>query len=959
MKRALILGFIICFTFSNAQTAESWADSLLNNMSVSEKIGQLFMIPISTYATAQEVEGYALLIQKYQPGSLYITKGSAKSHIRVVNKLQQASKIPLLVGMNAEWGLAQTLDSTFNFPQPLIVGTGNNDSLMRNLGYQIGSQMRAVGAHINFAPHADIDVPFESTVTSRYFGTNKERVARKSVAFANGLKEAGVMAVAKHLPGITPEMKSKSVKEIFAPALDTVSFYPYQQLIKHNVGGILTSHLHFSSKDDNKSLPAPLSQIFISEMIKSIKGFNGLTFTDIPYLKTVVRKGGGETEKLAFRVGNDVLIAPDNIKKALTKIVKLVNSKENLMQQLNVSVKKILMAKYQAGLSKERMVEPINLEEKLFSVEAKLLDNQFKLGAVTLLSNSNRLVPIQQLDNRKFFLVNVGGLADTFEAGLNRYAPFQTINIQSSKDTVEAEKIMTGSVCVLSLKSNAKTFSGWIRKISKRQSIIVCHFGNPGDLKYLSGVPELIEGYDETSLGEVAAQVIFGAVQAKGALPVAIGNFAEGISNDFSPLDRLTYSLPEEAGMSSQQLNKIDNIANEAIAIGATPGARVIVARQGKVIFNKSYGWQDIDKKYPVSENTIYDLASVTKITATLQAVMFMHDRGLIDINKKISVYLPEFNETNKKDITIKDILTHQAGLWPYFPWHVNIMKDSVLIKQFFSTKFSTEYPFQVSDKLFSHKAMRDSMWHWILTSKMVEKKNRTPYEYRYSDLGLYIMQRLSESILNQPLEDFVAQNFYEPIGASTTVFRPLEHFPASRIAPTENDKAFRGSLLTGYVHDPGAAMFGGVAGHAGLFSNANDLLKMGQMWLQKGSYGGLKFIKPETINQFSARQFETSRRGLGWDKPTGDWNGSTGVYCSPATFGHTGFTGTCIWVDPEFDLVFVFLSNRVHPEVTSKLLSSNIRTRIQDVIYQSIFNYNAVHFNATDKIISETKTSY
>jgi CubicO group peptidase (beta-lactamase class C family) len=327
-------------------------------------------------------------------------------------------------------------------------------------------------------------------------------------------------------------------------------------------------------------------------------------------------------------------------------------------------------------------------------------------------------------------------------------------------------------------------------------------------------------------------------------------------------------------------------------------------------------------------------------VTATLQAVMFMHERGLMDINKKISFYLPEFRETNKKDIIIKDILTHQSGLWPYFPWHLNLAKDSSLMAQYFDEKYSSEFPFPVSKNLFSHKTMRDSMWHWIVNSKMMEKKDRIPYEYRYSDLGLYIMQRLVEKTVNQPLEDFVDQNFYEPMGASTAGFRPLERFGENQIAPTENDQTFRKSLLIGYVHDPGAAMFGGVAGHAGLFSNANDLLKMGQMWLQKGNYGGAQYFKQETLGLYTAKQFETSRRGLGWDKPTGDWNGSTGGYCSPSTFGHTGFTGTCIWVDPKFDLVYVFLSNRVNPEVSGKLLSANIRTRIQDVIYQAIFEF-------------------
>jgi len=946
MKRIFLLLLLLGLKVSSAQTPSTWVDSILNKMTTSEKIGQLFMIPVSTYATQQETLALERLIKTYQPGSIYIIKGSPKSHIKLMNRLQQASKVPMLVGLNAEWGLGQTLDSTFTFPQPMVMGANTNTDLLKNFGYQVGLQMNAIGAHINFAPNADVDVPLESTVTTRYLGSNKNKVAEKSIAFAEGLKDAGVMAVAKHLPGITPGMNAKTVKDLFVTVgPDTISFYPYRKLIEHNIGGLLTSYMHFRTIEGNKSIPAPLSQIFISEIIKSQAGFTGLTFTDIPYLKTIVKKGHGETEKTAFQVGNDVLIAPSDISKSLKKIKKLVDKDEKMMAQLNASVKKILESKFNAGLNKNKITKPVNLEDNLFSPLTAQVDNQLKEGAITMLKNTGELVPVGLIDNTKFKLITLGGAFTSFEKSLNQYAPFTTTPIRSLTDTASIEKEIHQATSILALAGDIKQFSGWIKKISKTERVIVCHFGNPSHLKFLEEVSVLLEGYDEASTGNAMAQAIFGAISTAGSLPVGIGkSFPEGTQNKSRLLKRLSYSMPEEAEMDSRVLQDIDKIANEALAIGATPGARIMVARKGKVVFDKSYGWQGSDKKIPVTENTIYDLASVTKITATLQAVMFIYERGLIDINKKISVYLPEFKESNKKDIIIKDILTHQSGLWPFFPWHIGIMKDSVQAKKFFSEKYSEDYPYTVSKNLFSNKHMRDSMWHWIITSKMIEKKDRTPYEYRYSDLGLYIMQRLVETITNQPLEDFVAQNFYEPIGAYTTRFRPLEYFPESQIAPTENDQAFRKSLLTGYVHDPGAAMFGGVAGHAGLFSNANDLLKMGQMWLQKGTYGETQFFKPETIELYSNKQFETSRRGLGWDKPTGDWTGSTGIYCSPSTFGHTGFTGTCIWVDPEFDLVYVFLSNRVHPEINGKLLSSNIRTRIQDVIYQSIFRYSESH---------------
>lgn len=902
------------------------------------------MIPVSTYASVEERNAMEQFIKKYKPGSLYIIKGGPKSHIKMMNRLQRVSTIPLLVGLNAEWGLSQTLDSTFQFPMPMIVGANANAELMNKLGFQIGLQMRAIGAHINFAPNADIDVPLESMVVARYIGSNKIKVAENSIAFADGLKQAGVMAVAKHLPGLSTGM-GDSNDAFVSVGPDTVSFYPYKKLIEHKIAGLLTSHMHFSTLEKNKTVPAPLSQLFISEIIKKQTGFTGLAFSDVTYLKTIIKKKSGEAERTAFQVGNDVLIAPQDIRTAIAKISKLVKRDKAMMDQLNVSVKKILEAKFSVGLFVNKIIGEANLNEKLFFTEAYQVEYQLRKGAITLLKNSNALFPLKNIANKQFNLVMVGSPTPSFEKSLNRYVPFKSIQLKSISDTTRVEREFANSISIIALTGNVKDYSKWVQRNSNQHSIIVCHFGNPNDLKYLEGVPVLLEGYDEASTGDAMAQAIFGGISTGGSLPISIDkNFVEGISLKSATLNRLAYTIPEEARMSGFQLQRIDSIVREAMSIGATPGARVMVARGGKVVYDKSFGWQSSDKIIPVSEKTIYDLASITKITATLQAVMFLYERGEIDINKKISVYLPEFKKTNKRDFIIKDILTHQAGLWPYFPWHVEIVKDTLLMKQYFQEKYSNEYPFPVSKDMFSHKSMRDSMWNWIVHSKIIEKKDRIPYEYRYSDLGLYIMQRLIEKFLQQPLEDFAAQNFYEPIGATTMGFLPLKKFSEDRIAPTENDLQFRKSLLVGHVHDPGAAMHGGVAGHAGLFSNATDLLKMGQMWLQKGYYGGTQYFKPETIELFTAKQFATSRRGLGWDKPTGDWTGSTGVNCSPATFGHTGFTGPCIWVDPEFELVYVFLSNRVNPEISPKLLQANIRTRIHDVIYESIFKFSVAH---------------
>jgi CubicO group peptidase (beta-lactamase class C family) len=471
------------------------------------------------------------------------------------------------------------------------------------------------------------------------------------------------------------------------------------------------------------------------------------------------------------------------------------------------------------------------------------------------------------------------------------------------------------------------------------------HFGNPAALANYAACKALVAAYtDQDRMPSAAAQLIFGGIKGQGQLPLSVGPWTTGAGQETPALQRLSYGVPESVGVSSATLARIRPIMEEAIASGATPGAHTLVVKDGKVIYSESAGHLTWEKNKPVTGETIFDLASVTKISATLQTVLFMHDHGLIDINKKASVYLPELKNSNKADFTLKDILTHQAGLWPFLPFWAQTMSGNQWLPEYYSTSYSESYPYPVAENLYASQSMKDSLWQWILKARIRDKPPRTPYDYRYSDMGFYILQHLAEKMLNQPMEDFLAQNLYEPLGAYTTGYLPLQRFPKDLIAPTEKDTLFRKSLLVGYVHDQGAAMHGGIAGHAGLFSSANDLAKVGQMWLQKGTFGGLRFFKPETIELFTTRQYADSRRGLGWDKPIqSDWNSPTSLYASTKTFGHTGFTGTCIWVDPEFNLVYIFLSNRVMPDMNNnKLLTGNIRPRIQQVIYEAIFDHRA-----------------
>ena len=632
----------------------------------------------------------------------------------------------------------------------------------------------------------------------------------------------------------------------------------------------------------------------------------------------------------AFQVGNDMIIDPKNLPGLVRKLKRDLRKNEPLQQQLDATVKKILAAKYDEGLAYWKPIATKDLVRSFNSPSSQLLRRNLIRGAITLIQDSTAALPIQSLDNKKFAVLSIGKeSANDFAHVLSKYTRFDRYAVRTLDDVaaINVDEINQHDYLIIGIyhiePATMIALKSFFEKINPKQKII-CNFSDDEVAD-----ANIVTFSDDPLSENFAAQMIFGALpfEGKGSLSLPL-------------VQRFSYVLPEEAEMDSKTLQQISYIVKQAIDSAATPGCHVFVAHKGKVVMDQSFGWFTYDKKIPVSDETIYDLASITKVAATLQAVMFLAEKGKIDVNKKISVYLPELRSTNKKDITIKDALTHQSGLLPFIPMWPNTVKDKILMPYYYRSTKSDQYPLQVAPELFVNIAIRDSAWHWVLNSKMTDHQPRTPYSYRYSDMGSMIFQHMVENIINQPMNEFLDQNFYEPLGATTLGYLPLERFSPAQVAPTEIDTIFRKQLIHGTVHDERAAMLGGVAGHAGLFGDANDLAKLGQMLLNGGTYGGVRFFKTETVDLFTGKQYDNSRRGLGWDKPTGDWNGPTSELASARTFGHTGFTGTCIWVDPQFDLVFVFLSNRVWPDRSNKLLNANIRPRIQEVIYKSIFNY-------------------
>ena len=977
-----LLSFVLIFIVSAAAWekpepfkitgAEAWADSVLSTMTDEQALGQLFMV--ATYSNkpeshTQEIEH---LIKNNGIGGVIFFQGGPVRQAHLTNRYQELSKVPLFVAMDAEWGLGMRLDSTMNFPKQMTLGSIQDNTSIYKMGVEIGRQCNRLGVHINFAPVVDINSNANNPVIGvRSFGEDKFNVSAKAIAYMKGMQSVHVMANAKHFPGhgdtdtdshLALPIINKSAKD-----LSETELYPFRQLIDSGVGSIMVAHIHVPSLDATTNKPATLSKPIVTDLLKNELGFRGLLFTDALNMKGVSSQfKPGEVDVRALLAGNDVLLYAENVPLAIKKITKAINDKDISKEEVQARVKKILMAKYWAGLNQLKKIETENLYQDLNTGTAKALLNNLYQQSLTVVRNKNNAIPIKYPDTTSFASVSISfsGTENIFQNTLSAYAAFDHYSIDKSiSDTAiyqlieklkKYETIVVGVHQVNSyntktygISTSTKTFLERLQKEHPR--VIVSVFGIPYALKYFTNTTNLVcANEDNAYTQQLVPQLLFGTIQASGKLPITASpefKLNTGIKISSASL-RMRYDFPENLRMDSKTLARIDSIATLAIKEGAMPGCQILVAKSGAIVYNKSFGYFMYDKKTPVINSTLYDIASISKVAGTLQAIMFLEERGLIKLNYKISIYLPDLIGTNKEDLVISDILTHQAGLQPYLPHWRRTMDSSGFSPKYYRTVQSDSFPNMVSQGLYSIAGMEDSLWKWTKESSLMahprQRKKILPYTYVYSDLGFYIMKRLAETLLDQPLEEFMKQNFYDPMCLQNFYYNPLQqNVSIDRITPTEQDKYFRKCLVQGTVHDPGAALLGGVGGHAGIFSNATDLATLMQMNLQLGYYGDYRFLLPETVKTFSRQQSSKNRRGLGWDKPQASSGGPCSYLVSSATYGHTGFTGTAAWVDPEQDLVYIFLSNRVYPDANnSRLIKDGIRTQIQTVIYKSILNF-------------------
>ena len=932
-----------------------WVDSVYSSMTLNQKVGQLFVVQAVSNKGISHKTKILDEITSNGVGGIIFSNGSAEKQVELTNLYQDMSNIPLLIGMDAEWGLSMRLDSTFSFPWNMTLGAISDNELIKHVGNRIAAHCKRIGVNFNFAPVVDINTnPKNPIIGNRSFGESMQNVSSKSLSYMNGQQQMNILSSAKHFPGhgdtSTDSHKSLPIINHKKERILNVELKPFENLINNGLESVMIAHLEVPSLEKTRGLPSTLSFAIVTELLRYRLGFKGLIITDALEMKGLSSfKSKGNLDMLAFKAGNDILLMSENVSKGISSIINEYNTGSITEERLSYSVKKILKAKYKVGLNKFSPISTYDLDNDLNSVSDEILNEKLVENSLTVIKNKENIIPIKDLSERVGYLSFGNDSNTSFFSYLNKYSK---VNYLSNLDFTNVDDLISKyNTIIIGIHANSNT--PWksykikkeeinlINHISKKVNVILNVFGSPYSLnsfkniKHIKGV--IISYQNSVVFQQKSAQLIFGAIDSKGILPVSIGKlFSVGEGIQIDHINRFSYGIPESVSLNSNKLKKVDSLANIAIDSTMTPGLQLLVAKNGKIIYEKSFGYLTYDKKIKVKNNTIYDLASLTKILVTLPIIMKLVENGTITLDTKLKELIPRYIDSNKSDKTIKEMLSHYSNLKSWIPFYKSTL-DSLTKKPnslYYNSFYSNKFNIKVTDSLYLLSTYRDSINVQIKDSELNDEK------YKYSDLPYYIFKEYIENYYSKGLSDIINAQLFNKLGLANTSYFPKEITSINNIAPTEIDDYFRYQEIKGTVHDMGAAMQGGVGGHAGLFSNARDVAEIMQMYLQEGLYGNKKYFDKSTINLFNNCYYcdDDNRRGVGFDKPQIEGDGPTCGCISMDSFGHSGWTGTYTWADPEEKIVYVFLSNRSYPDSKeNKLLNSNIRTDIQNLIYESI----------------------
>ncbi len=935
------------FAIKNDVDADKWATEKLSNMSLDEKIGQFFMVSAYSNQGEKHLKEVESLVTNEKVGGIIFFQGEKANLVSSINRFQSVAKVPLLIGMDAEWGTNMRLFDGERFPFAYTIGAADDVVLSEKIASMMAFECQEMGIHINFAPVADVNSnPKNPVIGFRSFGENPKKVADHVKAFVRGMEGNGVMTSIKHFPGhgntdADSHFELPTVTESLK-TIEAINFYPFQEGIRVGSSSVMVGHLNVPALD-NSGTPSSLSKKIIGDYLIKQMGFQGLIISDALNMKAVADKyGKTEVVVKAFEAGCDILLFPESVNEAINAIKTKVEKGQISKTEIDERCLKILKAKYKFVVAPKKATE-------FSKTEMDLAKKEVYEKAVTVLKNDSDILPLKRLD-KKIAHVSIGIHTTSFRESLDLFADVDHFQYFTAGEAITAFSKVSGQYDVIIVALHSGTvrpvnnfgygndLNNFITSIPSNKETVLVVFGNPLVLQNntdLSTVDAVMVGYENNALlQKTVGQMIFGAVPMVGNLPITVTDLyprEHGIQVKWG--GRLKFSQPEELGISIQKLKEIDQIAENAIKKGAFPGCQIVVAVEGKIIYRKSFGTQQYESKDSVRNTDLYDIASVSKIAGSTVGIMKLQTDDKFSLSKNLSDYIPEVTGNGSfGSILIRDMMAHQAGLTAWIPFYKRTLKNGELNTDIYSKTQKSGFDAQVAQDIWIKNGFSDSIYKQILATSLGTKK------YEYSDLGYYFIKKIIEKQAGQAFQDYLMQQFYLPMGLRSMRYQPRNYYPLDRIVPTENDKVFRKQLVHGYVHDPGAAMLGGIGGHAGLFSNATDLASLMQLILNKGRYGNVNYIKPEVVEEFTKAQFAGNRRGAGFDRPSPGGGGPCYDGASQLSFGHSGFTGTLVWSDPKYDINYVFLSNRVCPDQDNwKIRDMSIRTEIQKVIYEAV----------------------
>lgn len=951
-----------------SQAAKAWADSVFNTLTPQERVAQLFIPSLNPAAGEKSVGGMKALLGRRHAGGIIMSEGSLDQYFKMITLAEDVSKVFPLITFDGEWGLSMRISGTPKFPSNMALGAVKDSGLLFEYGREMARECRAIGVTVNFAPVLDVNTnPKNPVIGYRSFGENPQRVAELGAAYSRGLEAGGVMAVGKHFPGHgdTSVDSHKTLPTVghSMEILKKTDLVPFEMFIADGGSGIMTGHLSVPAVDPSGA-PASLSNPITTGLLRDKMGFNGLIFTDALAMKGAHTQGNNCVA--ALKAGADMLVMSTSPSTDMTAVQTAIKSGKLSQKEIDTKVKKVLAYKYVLMQGTPRAKTVAEARKEINSPQAEALNQRLSNAVVTLLRDKNGMVPMKNLQDNDIAIVNIGGNGKEFSDLCKKYG-----NVTVYNSTTHIAAIKKHKTVVAAVYNDHQSSRTELAQLAKIPSLVEVFFINPFKMsKFESSLTTegaLMTVYDNTpSLQRAAAQALFGGVAISGKFPVNLTGIAEMGQGITRAKNRLGYSSPLAEGMNPTLTDQLDSLINEGVKIGAFPGCQLLVARNGNVVYNRSIGKQSMGGHYPVTDETLYDLASVSKATGTLPGVMKAYDKGLFNLKALASDYIPGLKGTDKEDVTVEQLLYHESGIQPSLNMFYIMMDSTTYTGDLITRKWkktnpikiqegaygnataklrrditspvkTDEFPIEAAKGLYVNKATYDTIMSRIYHSPLRKDKS-----YAYSCLNFCLLMQMEENLTGVPHNVWVHDSIFAPLGAERVTYRPLEKFKSTEIASTEKDTYLRKQTLCGYVHDELANFSGGVQGNAGFFGTATDLAKLCQMWLNGGTYGDARILSPETVKLFTTSKSPTCRRGLGFDKPDVEnpENSPTCDEATAATFGHLGFTGTVFWVDPDNQLIFIFLNNRVNPTRDNEAFSGmNIRPDLFRMVYKSLEN--------------------